>query len=418
MDREIPARERVKNKLKPLPLIILIVFLILIGRLWLNRSLTSASVKASDIQTATVVKGRMEGSFIADAIVTPISTYSIEAMTGGRVEALFLKPGDYVEQGQTILRLSNDDLKLNLLAQEAAVTDQVNNLNNTRVLNNQSRLSQRLKVAEAYNTLKRISRAYQQKSELYNKGYLALEEYLSAQEEHDIAQTRYEYLQEEARTDSLYREQQLIQLEQNVNQLQLSLQQIRNRINELDVKAPMRGQITEMDLKLGQIISTGSSLATIEDDSRYYLQAMVDQYYLSRLSEGATARINYQGNEVMLKVIKVHPRLANDKIRVDIEGELPEGLKSGQSITAEIITDSLADVLYLPQGQYLSDGNGTMVYVLDYEGKRASKRSVNMGFRNIREVEVIQGLSEGEVVITSSYKAFRDKDTIHIKEGK
>jgi len=380
--------------------------------------LNTASVKESDIQTSKVVKGRMEGSFIADAIVTPISTYSIEAMTGGRVEALFLKPGDYVEQGQTILRLTNDDLKLNLLAQEAAVTDQVNNLNNARILNNQSRLSQRLKVAEAHNTLKRISRNYQQKSELYNQGYLALEEYLSAQEEHDIAQTRYEYLQEEARTDSLYREQQLIQLEQNVNQLQISLQQIRNRINELDVKAPMRGQITEMELKLGQIISTGSSLATIEDDSRYYLQAMVDQYYLSRLNEGAAARINHQGAEVMLKVIKVHPRLANDKIRVDIEGDLPEGLKSGQSIAAEIITDSMSDVLYLPQGQYLSDGNGNMVYVLDESGKRARKRTVSMGFRNIREVEVLSGLQEGEIVITSSYKAFRDKDTIRIKGAK
>lgn len=418
MDKEIPARERVKKKLKPLPLILFIVLFIVIGRLWLSKSLSTASVKASDIQSSKVVKGRMEGSFIADTTVTPISTYSIEAMTGGRVEAIFFKPGDYVELGQTILKLSNDDLKLNLLAQEAAVTDQVNNLNNTRVLNNQSRLSQRLKVAEAYNTLKRISRNYQQKSELYNQGYLALEEYLSAQEEHDIAQTRYEYLQEEARTDSLFREQQLIQLEQNVNQLQLSLQQIRNRINELDVKASMRGQITELDLKLGQIISTGSLLATIEDDSSYYLQARVDQYYLSRLNESAAARISYQGARMMLKVAKIHPRLANDKIRVDIEGDLPDGLKSGQSIAVEIITDSMDDVLYLPQGQYLSDGNGIMVYVLDIDGKRARKRTVSLGFRNIREVEVLSGLKEGERVITSSYKAFRDKDTIHIKEDR
>ncbi|HOA29899.1 MAG TPA: efflux transporter periplasmic adaptor subunit, partial [Candidatus Cloacimonadota bacterium] len=89
-----------------------------------------------------------------------------------------------------------------------------------------------------------------------------------------------------------------------------------------------------------------------------------------------------------------------------------------QSIAVEIITDSLGDVLYLPQGQYLNDGNGIMVYVLDEDGKRARKRTVSMGFRNIREVEVVQGLSEGEVVITSSYKAFKDKDAIHIKEDR
>lgn len=60
-----------------------------------------------------------------------------------------------MEQGQTILKLSNDDLKLNLLAQEAAVTDQVNNLSNARILKNQSSQSQRLKIAEARNALTR-----------------------------------------------------------------------------------------------------------------------------------------------------------------------------------------------------------------------------------------------------------------------
>lgn len=418
MDKKIPRSERMRRKLKILPLLMALVLMLIAGQSWLRRILNTATVRSDEILSAPVIRGRMEGSFTADGILTPVSIYNVEAMTGGRIEAIFYDTGDYVKKGDTILRLSNDDLKLNLLAQEAAVTEQVNNLSNARILSNQSKLSQRLKVAEAHNALKRERRSYQQKQELQQKGFISLEEYLLAEEDFQIAQTRFEYLQEEARTDSLYREQQLIQLEGAVNQLQLSLRQIRNRINELDVKAPMSGQITQMELKLGQIISSGSLLAVLEDDTEYYIKGRVDQYYLSRLTEGADARIRHQGQDLMLHVSKIHPRLINDKIQVDITGDIPLGMRSGQSLAIEIITDSLDDVLYLPQGQYLNDGGGHWVYVLSEDGKSATRRAVNMGFRNIREVELLDGLEEGDLVITSSYKTFRDKEKIRIREAK
>ncbi len=418
MDKKIPRSERMRRKLKILPLLMALVLMLIAGQSWLRRILNTATVRSDEILSAPVIRGRMEGSFTADGILTPVSIYNVEAMTGGRIEAIFYDTGDYVKKGDTILRLSNDDLKLNLLAQEAAVTEQVNNLSNARILSNQSKLSQRLKVAEAHNALKRERRSYQQKQELQQKGFISLEEYLLAEEDFQIAQTRFEYLQEEARTDSLYREQQLIQLEGAVNQLQLSLRQIRNRINELDVKAPMSGQITQMELKLGQIISSGSLLAVLEDDTEYYIKGRVDQYYLSRLTEGADARIRHQGQDLMLHVSKIHPRLINDKIQVDITGDIPLGMRSGQSLAIEIITDSLDDVLYLPQGQYLNDGGGHWVYVLSEDGKSATRRAVKMGFRNIREVEVVEGLKEGEEVITSSYIALKEKESIRVREAR
>ncbi|MDD4035483.1 MAG: efflux RND transporter periplasmic adaptor subunit [Candidatus Cloacimonetes bacterium] len=418
MDREIPKNEQLKRKLKIIPWILVLFLILITGQLWLRRILSTTTVRSNDILSARVIRGRMEGSFTADGILTPVSTYNVEAMTGGRIEAIFFNTGDYVKKGDTILRLSNDDLKLNLLAQEAAVAEQVNNLSNARILSNQSKLSQRLKVAEAHNALKRERRSFEQKQELQQKGFISLEEYLLAEEDFQIARTRFEYLQEEARTDSLYREQQLLQLEGAVNQLQLSLRQIRNRINELDVKAPMSGQITQMELKLGQIISSGSLLAMLEDDTEYYIKGRVDQYYLSRLSEGAEARIRHQGQDLMLHVSKIHPRLVNDKIQVDITGDIPLGMRSGQSLAIEIITDSLDDVLYLPQGQYLNDGGGHWVYVINEDGKSAARRAVKMGFRNIREVEVVEGLKEGEEVITSSYIALKEKERIQISEAR
>ncbi|MCB5233969.1 MAG: efflux RND transporter periplasmic adaptor subunit [Candidatus Cloacimonetes bacterium] len=415
MDREIPQIQRVKSKLARivpwLILVVIVLFLLIILRSYFS----VIRVNVGDISTAEVRLGRMEGSFHAEAVVTPLNAYRVEAMTGGRIEAIFFELGDYVQKGQSILKLSNDDLRLSLLAQEASVTDQINNLSNARITNNQSQQSQRLKIAEAENSLNRVLRYYTQQTQLMEQGFVSSEDMISAREEYDIARTRFQYLQEEARTDSLFRMQQIAQLEGAVRQLELSLNHIRKRVNELDVKAPMSGQITQLNLNLGQIVAPGALLAQIEDDDSYYLEGKVDQYYLSRLKEGADARIRHQGAEVFLKVTKVQPRLQSDRITIDIEGKLPEGLKSGQRLPVDIITDSLEDVLFLPLGQYLTDGEA-YVYVVDKTANKAEKRAVETGFRNIREIEIISGLDLGEMVITSSYKRFKERETIRIKE--
>lgn len=88
MDREIPAYERIRKKLKIVPLIIVIIILLVLGQIWLSKHLKNAVVRESDILTAKVQRGRMEGSFSAEAIVTPLSTYRVEAMTGGKIEVI------------------------------------------------------------------------------------------------------------------------------------------------------------------------------------------------------------------------------------------------------------------------------------------------------------------------------------------
>ncbi len=415
MDKEIPLSQRRAKSIRKALLFVSVLIAIIIIQILVSRSLQSTTVSRSDILTSKVRRGDMEGSFSAEAVVTPVSRYQIQATTSGKIESILKQAGDFVQAGETIIVLGNDDLQLNLLAQETAVTEQINNLNNARILNNQSKQSQRLKLAEAQSSLKRIRRDFQSKSDLYARGFIPEEEFLLSQEEHDLARIRYDYMLEEARTDSLYREQQLVQLEQSVAQIRLSLNQIRSRIGELKVKAPVGGQITELDLNLGQIISTGAQIATIEDVSRYYLNARVDQFYLPRIKPGGSARIRQGQQECLLSIHKVHPRLQNDKVVLDIGGELPPELKSGQNLKVDIISESLDSVLYLPQGQYLVDGAGTWVFVVDGSGKRAERRQVKFGFRSLREVEVVEGLAEDEEVIISSYKDWLKKRFIKIK---
>lgn len=87
MDREIPVKERYKKKLIGFLIVIFVIAILFAASAYIFRTLKIAKVTRSDIQSAEVKFGTMEGSFSAEATVTPISTYSNEAMTGHGVQS-------------------------------------------------------------------------------------------------------------------------------------------------------------------------------------------------------------------------------------------------------------------------------------------------------------------------------------------
>lgn len=91
MDREIPQIQRVKGKLaRVVPWLILVV-IVLFLLIMLKNYFSVIRVNVGDISTAEVRLGRIEGSFHAEAVVTPLNAYRVEAVTGGRIEAIFFE---------------------------------------------------------------------------------------------------------------------------------------------------------------------------------------------------------------------------------------------------------------------------------------------------------------------------------------
>jgi HlyD family secretion protein len=66
----------------------------------------------------------------------------------------------------------------------------------------------------------------------------------------------------------------------------------------------------------------------------------------------------------------------------------------------------------LKRGGFFQQTGGNWVYVMDPSGKTAVKRSIRLGRQNTQFYEVLDGLDEGESVITSSYELFGTKDKL------
>lgn len=281
--------------------------------------------------------------------------YQIEASVGGKVEMLYHAVGDSVSAGDVILKLSNDDLRLNVLSQETAITEQTSNLNNAIIAGNQNRLTKQLQIEEAKKRLNRAERAYNANRLLWQNEHISQEEYLTSREEYELASFSYRARVEEAVSDSLFRDQHIKQLRQSINTIRLGLDQVRSQLNDLEVKAPINGVITELSVNQGQIVSTGTTIASLEATSDFYIQAQVSQFYLPRLNVGQEARFYAGEEEVSLRVDRINPKLTGDYIQVNLMGEIPKSYRSGQFVSVELLSDKREDALILPQGQYLVD---------------------------------------------------------------
>ncbi len=73
-----------------------------------------------------------------------------------------------------------------------------------------------------------------------------------------------------------------------------------------------------------------------------------------------------------------------------------------------------ADTLVLKNGAFFGDTGGAWVFVLDESGNIAERQNVRLGRRNPEGIEIIDGLRDGDRVITSSYGKFMDVDAVRL----
>jgi HlyD family secretion protein len=187
------------------------------------------------------------------------------------------------------------------------------------------------------------------------------------------------------------------------------------KVKDLNVKAPISGVITDMDLKLGQIVSSGTKIALIEDLSNLFIEANVNQFYSSQLQIGLPVVYEANNKKFTAYIEKINPKLSNDKVYMDLKGEISPDLKSGQNVSCDVIASKLKNVIVIPLGEYLQQTDYQWVFVLNKEKNKAVRKQIKLGKRNLSEVQVLEGLDTTDEIIVSSYQNYLKKDYLIIK---
>ena len=390
---------------------------------WWNSNLiikpnqSTLRINGDTMTISTVKQGEFNDYIRLSGTVQPLVTIQISPVEGGIVQEILIEEGSTVKKGDEILRLSNDNLDLQILNSEAELAEKENILRNTQIQMEQDRLNVKQQKAEYQLNVKRLRRTYEQQKSLYEDKLIAREEYLKAKEDYDLALEKLQLIAEKEIQDSLFRFTQVERMRESLENMQLNMQMIRRRKDNLTIKTPIDGQLGILDAVLGESIGAGTKIGQISDMSSHKIEAQIDEHYIDRMIPGLNATFERQETLYNAALRKVYPEVRAGKFKADFkfEGDTPDNIRSGQTYYLNLQLGSPEAALLIPRGSFFQKTGGKWIYVVNGDGTRAVKREIRIGRQNPQYYEVLEGLTAGEQVITSGYDNYGDNDVLILK---
>jgi len=379
---------------------------------------TSYTLDGQRIRIADVTNGVYEDYIPLRASVEPERTVYLDAIEGGRVEAVLVEEGAIVEVGQPLIELSNTSLQLDVIAREAEVSEQLNNLRNTQLAIEQNRLSLKRDLIEIDYQILRLTRLVKRYEELEGKQFVSRNEYDNSIDELDYWKSRRIVTRESQEQDEEIRLVQIEQLNNSVGQLEKNLTLARGTLDDLLIRAPRAGKLTSMNAEVGESKSRGQRMGQIDDVNKFKATALVNEFYVNRVRLGQRAVLSVNGEDFDLEVSKIYPEIQAAQFEVDLRflGDAPQGIRRGQTLQLRLVLgDTTQRAVLLRSGPFFNDTGGAWVFVLDADGKVARRRPVQFGRRNPNNIEVEAGLVGGDKVIVSSYASFIEVERLFIE---
>ena len=374
-------------------------------------------VQNDRIVVSAVSSGEFDDYIPVRGQIAPLKTVFLDAIEGGRVEAVYVEDGIQVVAGDLIIELSNTQLQLDVIAREAEVSEQLNNLRNTELPLEQNRLDHKRNLVDINYHIIRLKREIDRLSPLVERDLVDDSTLERLKDEYDWYIARQEVTLESQETDERLQKIQMEQLRISGGQLEKNLEVARRNLDSLNVRAPVDGKLTAFDLEVGQALSRGVNIGQIDDPESFKVTANIDEFYLSRVDLEQTAALSTGGEDFTLIVRKIYPQVQNGTFEVDLVfiGEEPDTIRRGQTMQLNLQLGSPSESLLIPNGAFYQDTGGNWVFVVTLDGLRAVKRNVRLGRRNLRYIEVLDGLEIGEQVITSPYTNYLDMDRLELQ---
>ena len=346
--------------------------------------------------------------------VQPMMTIQITPRESGIVEEILIEEGTQVKEGDVIIRMSNDDLDLEILNSEANLAEKENALRNTMIQMEQEKIQLSLNILELQTEVKRKGRTLESQKRLLDDGLIGKEEYTRSEEDYLLFCKKLEVTLARAAQDSLYRSVQIKQMEESLQNMKLNMERIRKRKDNLAVKAPINGELGLLEAALGESISSGRKIGQINDLHSYKIEALIDEHYIDRICAGLTATFERQNETYDAVIRKVYPEVRDGKFKADFRfsGEQPANIRTGQTYYLNLQLSHPESAVLIPRGTFYQKTGGKWIYVVDPEGGKATKREIRIGRQNPQFYEVLEGLSDGEKVITSGYDNFGDNEVL------
>ncbi len=413
MDRKIEKKRYTWQKVT-LVVIALAALSFFAFKTYSNAGVSKLNVVTERLLLDTINNGVFQEYIPVTGVVMPIKTVFIDAVEGGRVEEKLVEDGAMVKAGDVILKLSNPDLLLSSLNQEANVIAQINQIRTTSVLMEQQSLNLQEQALNVEYQIDLIEQRLKRNRSLYEDKVIARVELEEMEAEYKNLKRRQKLLNSTMVKDSTYQELQKSQMASSLDLMERNLEVTRQGLDNLIVRAPIDGQLSGLILEIGELVNTGESIGSLDNLDNFKIQVRVDEFYISRVFLNQEGSFEFADQRYNLRIQKIYPQVNNGAFLVDMvfTDKAPAGIKRGQSVSVKLQLSAEKESQLLARGGFYQTSGGNWVYVIDPTTGNAVRRSIRLGNMNPNYYEVLEGLNNGDIVIVSSYENYGDKDVL------
>ena len=396
--------------------ILLLAFIVY--SIFFSSSNSRLNVEKERLSINTVKRGMFQENIPVNGVVLPITTIYLDAIEGGRVEEKFVEDGAIMKKGEPILRLSNTDLELSLVNQETSVYNLLTQMQISQNAARQNTINRLNQFTDVENGLIEAERVYELNKRLYEKDAIGRQELIKSENDYKYQKERMQLAKEVLKQDSVATSQEQRQIQNSYGQTQNALELMRRKVADLVVKAPVDGQLTSLDAEIGQSKNKGERLGQIDVLSGFKVRADIDEHYISRIFTGQQGTFAFDGKPYVLTIKKVYTQVTNGRFQVAMpfEGEVPEGIRRGQTLQIRVALSQEKEALMVSKGGFVLETGGNWIFKLNEDGSTAYRVDISLGSQTTEYFEVLNGLKEGDRVITSSYSNYGNTDELVLKD--
>ncbi|KGE88760.1 MAG: efflux RND transporter periplasmic adaptor subunit [Phaeodactylibacter xiamenensis] len=416
MDRPISNTKK-KRRLGKNALRITGLIAVLVGALFVLRSMLTKELDRKDFQTATVEVGKVEEAITASGLVVPAFEQQLTAPVTAAIQEVHRQSGDKVERGDTILQLDEEYIRL----QYESLADQLELKKNkiTRLRHEYDKNIQDLAYESEIKALQISSLEAQlaDTKRLREIGSATPEEVDQAQLQLDIARLEKQKLDNELR----FREQVLPgdrrNLELEVRMEEKKSSELARKLRETSVIAPRSGVITWINEDLGKQVSEGELLVRLADLQRYRIEATCSDRYAAQVKIGLPVRVRINQTDLNGRISTILPAVENNTVAFIVELDEPDHpkLRPNRRVEVFLIANAREQALRLKNGPAFRGKTIQPLFVVD--GKEARRTEARIGLTSVDYVELLEtDLQPGQQVIISDMAAYEHLEQIKLEE--
>jgi RND family efflux transporter MFP subunit len=374
------------------------------------------------VQVSPVEKETIQHTVTTQAILFPKQQAAIVPKITAPVQKFLVKRGSAVREGQLLAVLENRDLS-------AAAQDTKGSYEQAQAsyeTTTAASLPEEIQKAEAdtqqaQQALNAQEKVFESRQLLFDQGALPRKEL--DQSRVDVTQARNQYAITKKHLDSLLAIGKAQELKAAAGQLQSAKGKYMGAEAQLsysEIRSPITGVITDRPLYAGEMAAAGTPLLTVMDISSVIAKAHIPQSEAAALKVGDKGAMTIAGMEKPVdgKVTVVSPALDPNSTTVEIwfEAENPKhDLKPGTSVQLALTAQTVKDALVIPSNSVLTAPDGTTTVMVAGSDGRAHQNAVKLGIRNGDDVQVVEGLSESDKVVSNGAYGLPDKTKIKVE---